>query len=80
VDERAGKIYLRYSRSASSEELGRVEFDFEPRLDRWEHVCFVKKPEKGKDLRQMKFFANGEAVGQGKQEAHLIIKGDSEPP
>ncbi len=65
MDETKGQIYFKYSVSDDSDELTRVSFDWLPRLYAWEHICFVKKPEKDADLKQLKFFVNGEPKGQG---------------
>ena len=65
MDETEKQIYLKYSLSKESNELTRINFDWIPRLDTWEHLCFVKKPEKEKELNQIKFFVNGENKGQG---------------
>ena len=62
-----GQIYFKYSVSALSNELTRLVFDWMPRLNVWEHICFMKKPEKDRELSQLKFFANGENVGKGEK-------------
>ena len=67
LDESEMQIYLKYSLSDESNELTRESFDWIPRLDTWEHLCFVKKPEVGKKFSQLKFFVNGENKGQSKK-------------
>ena len=65
VDEIKKEIYFKYSVSDDSDDVARLAFEWLPRLDIWEHVCFVKKPDPKEDLNQVKFFVNGEAKGQG---------------
>ena len=72
MDEAKGQIYFKYSVSALSNELTRLVFDFVPRVNVWEHVCFMKKPDKEGESNQLKFFVNGENKGKGKKETHKI--------
>ena len=67
VDETAGEIYFKYAVSDDSAELARLSFEWLPRLDTWEHICFVKKPDPNEKLKQVKFFVNGKPMGQGRQ-------------
>lgn len=66
LDEAKGQIYFKYSVSALSDELTRLVFDWAPRVNVWEHVCFMKKPDKEGESNQLKFFVNGENKGKGK--------------
>ncbi len=72
IDETAKELYFRYSKSAESAELTRVTFDLLPRLDVWEHVCFVKGPDdqaEGEGVyKKLKFFYNGMLKGEGESE------------
>ncbi len=45
-----------------------MTFEFLPRLDVWEHVCFVKGPadEAGGDYKKVDFYYNGKHKGDGK--------------
>ena len=72
LDEAKGQIYFKYSVSALSNELTRLVFDWTPRVNVWEHVCFMKKPDKEGESNQLKFFVNGENKGKGKKETHKI--------
>lgn len=69
VDEAKNATYFKYSAGdfADPTDLTRVDFDWLPRLDEWEHLCFVKKAERGKALKQLKFFVNSEPKGQGEE-------------
>ena len=65
MDEINKETYFKYSVDPDSDEIAHIGFAWLPRLDTWEHVCFVKKPEPKQKLSQLKFFVNGEAKGQG---------------
>lgn len=65
VDELKKSLFFKYSVSSESDEVAQLKFEWLPRLDTWEHVCFVKKPEPKVELNQLKVFINGEPMGQG---------------
>ena len=51
-----------------------ASFDWLPRRDIWEHVCFVKMEEEGLELPQLKFFVNGEEKGKGERVFKALYK------
>lgn len=64
IDEKKKVTFMKFSADDESDELTRLEFDWIPRPDVWEHICLVKKPERGKKFSQVKFFVNGQPSGQ----------------
>ncbi|TRY72284.1 hypothetical protein TCAL_08599 [Tigriopus californicus] len=86
LEETRKEIYFKYSVSEYSNEMVRISFDWLPRLNEWEHICFSKKKEPDQELRQIKFFVNGKPKGQKSgitarlDDITLVTLGQTDPP
>jgi hypothetical protein len=59
VDEVKRHLYFKYSVPGDSDELARVNFDWLPTVNRWDHLCFVKSKLRENQTVNFDLYVNG---------------------